>query len=274
MFFTVSKVYATFLSPVPLLLILALVGAILSSGRFARRGRALAIGATLALLVVALTPVGRMAIAPLEDRFSPPSADAPAPYGIIILGGAMKGLESRARGQAVYDDGERVTQAAILAKRYPGARIVFTGGSGSVLVAESPEAQEVEKHLVELGVDPARVTLETKSRNTGENARFTAAMVHPEPGQRWLLVTSGFHMPRSMGLFEKAGFDVSAYPVAFRTLGPRQPIVWWLDAPENLEIFALAAKEWVGLAVYWATGRIDRLFPGPQDGVASVARGG
>ena len=274
MFFVLSKFYASFLSPIPLLLLLALAGASLSSGRFARVGRALAIGATLVLLVVAMTPVGRLALAPLEDRFPGPSADAPPPYGVIVLGGALKGFESRARGQAVYDEGERAVQAAILAKRYPQARIVFTGGSGSVLVAENPEAQEVEKHLSELGVDPARVTLETRSRNTGENARFTAALVRPEPGQRWLLVTSGFHMPRSMGLFEKAGFDVAAYPVAFRTLGPGRPAVWWLDAVDNLRMFATAAKEWVGLAAYWATGRIDRLFPGPQDGAAPVARGG
>ena len=80
-----------------------------------------------------------------------------------------------------------------------------------------------------------------------------------------MLVTSGFHMPRAMGLFEKAGFDVVAYPVAFRTLGPGHPVLWSLDATQNLRTFATAAKEWIGLAVYWATGRIDRLFPGPQD---------
>ncbi len=74
-------------------------------------------------------------------------------------------------------------------------------------------------------------------------------------------------MPRSMGLFEKAGFDVVAYPVGFRTLGPGRPTLWSLDAGQNFETFESAAKEWVGLAVYRATGRIDRLFPGPQDGL-------
>jgi uncharacterized SAM-binding protein YcdF (DUF218 family) len=266
MFFVLSKLYETFLSPIPLLLFLALAGAILSYGRGARLGRALAIGATLALLVIALTPVGAMLVAPLENRFPEQPADAPPPYGIIILGGAIKGAESDARGQSVFDEGERVVQAAILAGRYPQARIVFSGGNGSLAAGEDHEAQDAKKLLADLGVDPARVTLEDKSRNTDENARFSAAAVNPRPGQRWLLVTSGFHMPRSMGLFEKAGFDVVAYPVAFRTLGPGSPILWSPDVAENLRTFATAAKEWIGLAVYRATGRIDRLFPGPKDG--------
>jgi uncharacterized SAM-binding protein YcdF (DUF218 family) len=273
MFFVVSKLYQEFLSPIPLLLFLALTGAILSGGRAARLGRALAIGSTLALLLIALTPIGLTLIAPLEDRFPQPPTDAPSPYGIIILGGAIKSDESDARNQAIFDEGERVVQAAILSRRYPAARIVFTGGSGSLTANHNHEAENTRKLLVALGVDPARVMLETASRNTDENARFTAAMVHPERGQRWFLVTSGFHMPRSMGLFEKAGFDVVAYPVAFRTLGPGQPVEWWIDAAQSLRTFEIAAKEWIGLAAYRATGRIDRFFPGPDDAVAPLARG-
>ncbi len=72
-------------------------------------------------------------------------------------------------------------------------------------------------------------------------------------------------MPRSMGLFEKAGFDVVAFPVAFRTLGRGRPVLWSLDATQNLRTFATAAKEWVGLLVYRASGRIDKFFPGPED---------
>lgn len=273
MFFIVSKLYQMVLSPVPLLLLLTLTGAILTASRAAWLGRRLAIGASLALVAIAMTPIPDMLIAPLEDRFPPPPADAPAPYGIIVLGGAIKSIESRARGLAVSDEGDRVVQAALLARRYPDARIVFSGGNGSLTLTDNSESDEARKLLVALGVDPARITLESQSRNTDENARFTAATVHPQPGQRWLLVTSAFHMPRSMGLFDKAGFDVVAWPVAYRTLGPgRSPLWARFDAPLNLQTFATAAKEWMGLATYWATGRIDRLFPGPRDG-APVSSG-
>ncbi len=154
MFFVVSKLYEAFFSPIPLLLLLALAGATFSCGRAARLGRALAIGSTLALLVIAMTPVGLMLVAPIEDRFPPPPADAPPPYGLIILGGAIKSDESEARGQAVFDEGERVVQAAILARRYPEARIVFSGGNGSLWGhLAGKEAQEVKKLLIALGVD-------------------------------------------------------------------------------------------------------------------------
>jgi uncharacterized SAM-binding protein YcdF (DUF218 family) len=79
----------------------------------------------------------------------------------------------------VGEEIERVVEAAIFAKRYPEARIVFSGGSGSLFDAESLEATEARKLLLELGVDPKRITLEDKSRNTVENAQFTAALVRP-----------------------------------------------------------------------------------------------
>ena len=128
---------------------------------------------------------------------------------------------SEARGQTVFDEGgERVTEAVILAKRYPQARVVYTGGQlRRSPGASSTEALRARKLMSQMGIAPERVTIEDKSRNTDENARFTAAIVHPEPSQRWIIVTSAFHMPRAMGVFEKAGFHPIAYPVAFRTRG-------------------------------------------------------
>ncbi len=180
MFFILSKLYKFFLSPIPLLLLLALAGVVLTFGRAARFGRRLAIASILALIVVALTPVGQVLIAPLEDRFPSPAANATPPYGIIVLGGAIKGAESDARGQAVFDEGERVVEAALLAKRYPEARIVFSGGMGSLTGAGgNHEAEQAKALLVALGVDPARVTLEDQSRNTDENARSPRAWFAP-----------------------------------------------------------------------------------------------
>jgi uncharacterized SAM-binding protein YcdF (DUF218 family) len=264
-FFVASKIYWMFLSPISLLLIAAFLGVLFSRGRHARAGRAVAIGAILVLAAAAMTPIGLLLAAPLEDRFSQPPADMPSPDGIIVLGGAVNGAASTARGQTVFDEGERVVEAAILAKRYPNARVVFTGGSGSLIPTVSTEALEARKLMADLGVDPARVTLEDKSRNTEENARFTAELVRPEPSQRWLLVTSAFHMTRSMGVFEKAGFNVIAFPVAYRTLGAGSALPWDFDPARNLRIFEIAVREWVGLAAYWATGRIQHLFPGPGD---------
>ena len=262
MFFVASKVFWMFLSPIVVLLVLALVGASWSGDRWRRAFRSIGIAAILILITVGMTPLGLMAAAPLENRFPQPAADMPPPFGIIVLGGAVNGPVSKARGEIVFDEGERMIEAAFLAKRYPQARMVFTGGSGS-LIAKSKEAPAARELLIELGVDPARIIVEEKSRNTEENAQFTAAIVRPEPKQRWLLVTSAFHMPRAIGVFEKAGFDVVADPVAYRTLGPGHGWQWDLDPGRGFRIFETAVHEWIGLAVYRATGRIDSLFPGP-----------
>jgi uncharacterized SAM-binding protein YcdF (DUF218 family) len=273
-FFFASKIFWMIASPINLLLLAALVGVLLCFGRHARFGRGLALTAILILAAAATLPVGVLLIAPLEDRFPVPSADLPPPEGIIALGGAINDQVSAARQETVFDEGgERLTEAVILAKRYPQARVVYTGGTASFVPgASSTEALQARKLMSQMGIAPERVTIEDKSRNTDENARFTAAIVHPQPSQRWIIATSAFHMPRAMGVFEKAGFQPIAYPVAFRTRGRwRNDLRLTFDPTRNLRIFEFAVHEWIGLAAYWASGRIDHLFPGPGDSARSAA---
>jgi uncharacterized SAM-binding protein YcdF (DUF218 family) len=255
------------LSPINLLLFCALAGVLICYGRHARFGRRLALAGLLVLLAAATLPLRAVLLAPLEDRFPQPPVDMAAPYGIVVLGGGVDDMISAARGQTVFGEGgERITETVILAKRFPQARIAYTGGTNSLTGGSSSEALRARDLMAELGIAPDRVTIEDKARNTEENARFTAAIVHPEPSQRWLIVTSAFHMPRAMGVFEKAGFHPIAYPVSYHTIGQGLADFYPLFDPErNLRLFHLALHEWIGLAAYWATGRIDRLFPGPQN---------
>ncbi len=263
MFFVASKILWFVAAPVTLLLIGAILGVwLIPHGvRFAR---ALALVCLGALLVVSMAPVGATLIEPLEDRFPQFPADAPAPYGIIVLGGAIDDDASAARGQTTFEEGAaRLTETAILARRYPQARLVYTGGSATLWNSRSTEAIEGRKLLTALGVDPARITIEDRSRNTDENARFTAALVHPQPEQTWLIVTSAYHMPRAMGLFVKAGFTARAYPVDYRSLGGGRDWRMNLEPARGLRLFDLAIHEWIGLLAYRASGRIDDWFPGP-----------
>jgi uncharacterized SAM-binding protein YcdF (DUF218 family) len=263
MFFVASKVLWFFAAPLNLLLLAALVGALLSRGRHARLGRAIAILAIGLLFFIGILPIGAWSIEPLEDRFPPPSPDMAAPYGIIVLGGAIDPQLGQARHQVILMDGAaRMTEAVALARRFPAARLVFTGGSASLLASGASEAVDAGKLLAALGVDSARIELENRSRNTDENARFTRDLVHPEPSQVWLLVTSAYHMPRSMGLFRKAGFTVVADPVDYRTYGDGD---WRLNHQFSggLALFDGAVHEWVGLIAYRASGKLDALFPAP-----------
>jgi uncharacterized SAM-binding protein YcdF (DUF218 family) len=263
MFFVASKVLWILAAPVNLALLGALLGA-LFSGRFPRGGRALAVGCLGALMLVAILPIGVLMIRPLEARFPQPRADSPAPYGIIVLGGAIDDEMGVARGQVTLRDGaSRLTEAALLARRFPAARIVYTGGSPSLGAPDSKEAAQARDLLVGLGVDSSRITIESRSRNTDENARFTAAIVKPAPDRVWWLVTSAYHMPRSMGLFEKAGFSVRAFPVDYRSFGDGRDYKLIHNPLDGLALFELAAHEWVGLVAYHVFGKIDSWFPGP-----------
>jgi uncharacterized SAM-binding protein YcdF (DUF218 family) len=245
MFFIASKIFWMLASPINLLLFGALIGVLLCYGRRARFGRALALAAILILLAAATLPLGALMIGPLENRFPIPPADMAAPTGIIVLGGAIDDTASAARGQLVFDEGgARITEAVILAKRYPEARVVYTGGTASLVPgASSTEALQAREFMAEMGVARERITIEDKSRNTDENARFTAAIVHPEPGQRWIIVTSAFHMPRAMGVFEKAGFQPIAYPAAFYTVGRWPDLRLTFDPARSLRVFELALHE-------------------------------
>lgn len=264
MFFIASKVLWFFTAPVNLLLAAALAGAAISAGRHARAGRRIAIASTALLILIGILPVGALLIAPLEDRFPPPDAAMAPPYGIIVLGGAIDDQLGRIRHQVILDEGAtRLTEAVALSRRFPQARVVYTGGSNSLSDSQTTEAHDGGLLLTALGVDPDRILLEDRSRNTDENARFTRDLVHPESSQVWLLVTSAYHMPRSMGLFRKAGFNVVAYPVDYRSPGGAGG--WRLsnEAWRGLRLLDVALHEWVGLVAYYASGKIDALFPGP-----------
>jgi uncharacterized SAM-binding protein YcdF (DUF218 family) len=152
-------------------------------------------------------------------------------------------------------------EAAVLARRFPEAKIVVTGGQGSLVLQGDTDAATAPRLLTALGVAPERLTLEGESRETFENAQFTKAMVEPSPGETWLLVTSAFHMPRSMGLFRKVGFEVTPWPVDYRTTG-RERFGLAQDNPiDSLEITQLAVREWLGLLAYRLSGRTDALLP-------------
>jgi uncharacterized SAM-binding protein YcdF (DUF218 family) len=262
--FGLSKVLGFFALPSNLLIALALVGILMMRTRFRRFGQGLLIGAVLLLAVVGIAPVGNALMLPLEERFPKWDGKRGAPHGIVVLGGAVSPDVSAARKDvALNEAAERMTAVAKLARDYPSARIVFTGGSGR-LVKGASEADVVPALFESFGIPRDRVLLENRARNTVENAAFTKALLKPKPGERWLLVTSAHHMPRSVGIFRKAGFPVEAYPVDYRTRGAADLAGPFGSLAAGLARTDAAMHEWAGLVVYWLTGRTSELFPGPH----------
>lgn len=265
MFFPLSKVIYYLITPSNALIFTTLVGALLlGATRLRRSGVVLALIGATGLAVGALSPLSKAALLPLEQRFPPLPADAPAPAGIIVPGGGIEAGLSEARGQIIVNNaGERPIYLADLARRFPTARLVFSGGSGFI-GGGIAEADIVSRQADTIGVPRTRLILENRSRNTHENAQFTAALVHPKPGERWLLVTSAWHMPRAVGCFRQAGFTVDAVPVDYRTRGWGDLLHFESFASDGLLQLDLAVKEWLGLVVYRWVGYTPDWLPGPE----------
>ena len=265
MFFYFAKIGGFLLQPSNFLLGLVLIG-LLASLRSSWRRPALRfvwLGA-LGLAVCGFSPAANWLIQPLEDRFSRP--DSVAGFdGIVVLGGAVDTIVTGVRGDtALTMSAERITITARLAQLLPEALVVHTGGQGIIVSDQATEAEGAARLFADFGISPDRIILEDASRNTWENAVLAKQLVKPEPGQRWLLVTSAYHMPRAMGVFEAAGWTgVTAYPVDYRTRGAQDRSLGFGGASKGLRRFDIAFREWVGLAVYWGLGRSTAFFPGP-----------
>jgi uncharacterized SAM-binding protein YcdF (DUF218 family) len=264
MFFFLSKALWYFATPLHSLLALAIIGVFLGRGEHRILGRRLAALSITSIVLLGTLPVGAWLIKPLEDRFPSPSGELAEPYGIIVLGGSIDPEIGRAHRQvSLPEGGARLIEGVSLSRRFPKARLVFSGGGELPAPQDFTEAHEARNLWTTLGVDPARIVLEDRSRNTDENARFTRDLVHPDPNEIWLLVTSAWHMPRSAGLFRKAGFRIVAYPVDYQTAGSAS--LWKINGQilSGLQLFHLAVHEWIGLAIYRLTGKIDEWVPSP-----------
>lgn len=264
MFFYVSKIVWAVVTPSTFLTLLAVAGLAMSL-RWYRPGMALAALGVGGLLVFGLGPFGRMLMVPLESRFPSYVDDGRPVDGIIVLGGSELPGISAARGQPSFlESAERILAMGELARRYPQARVIFAGGSGRLSAVPVQEAEVVRMALPQIGLPEGRVEFETASRNTAENARLAKALITPGSGENWLLVTSAFHMPRAVGCFRAVGFPVTAYPVDFRTTGNPGYFRLFDSVSEGLSFFEAALREWIGLAAYYLTGRIDTPLPGPE----------
>lgn len=266
MFFYLSKILWFFTAPSNLIVGALTLGAALAFWpRFARFGRGLAGAGALAFVMFGTGPFGAMLVGSLERRFPPYEAEKAStpPAGVIVLGGTIGEMEVAPDvWQIAMNDGsERLTYGIELARRFPSATLAFTGGSASLIAKETSEADAARALWASIGYPVEKVVFEDKSRNTVENAVNTAALVKPKPGERWLLVTSGYHMPRSVGIFRKAGFDVVAAPVDFRTSFKKLNIA--REAASGLALLDLGVREWIGLVAYYVAGKSAALFPKP-----------
>jgi uncharacterized SAM-binding protein YcdF (DUF218 family) len=217
------------------------------------------------LVTVTILPIGQLLLIPLEARFPRPDPLPDQVAGIIVLGGAIDSDLSEAHGVvALNNNAARLTEALALAQRYPTAKILFTGGSADIVGPQIREAEYAKRFFLDQGLPPERLLIEDNSRNTWENAFNSLAVVQPKPDENWLLVTSAYHMPRSVGIFRRVGWHVIPDPVDYRTEGKLRIRSFVLLV--RLEELQVGLKDWIGLIAYSLLGRTDSLFPGPGSG--------
>jgi len=264
MFFYLSKILGFFALPSNALIVLGLVGGAIAVFRGGRAGGKLIVASLILLAIFGLSPLANALILPLEQRFPPWDESRGPPTGMVVLGGAFDTVVSDTRADLPLNEAaERMTVSAALARKYPQARIIFTGGTGTLLYGGPTEGELARRFYASLGVAADRITIEEASRDTAENAVFTKPLADPKPGERWLLVTSAYHMPRSVGVFRRIGFMVEAYPVDYRTRGIEDLARPFPSLGEGLRRGDIAVREWIGLLMYRMAGRTDELFPGP-----------
>ncbi|MBS0472907.1 MAG: YdcF family protein [Proteobacteria bacterium] len=235
--------------------ILILVGAVIAEHyKRHRLARGLVIGTLAFLTAFAVLPVDDMLARPLESRYPRPALPARVD-GIVVLNSNLGPAITASRGVIPEKGGlVRMLAGAELARRYPRARVVFSG----IVQREEPlrgvEIASVRDFFRAEGIAPDRIVIEDRSVDTGTNLRFTKALVKPKPGEHWVLVTSAMHLPRAMAVTRNLSWTMIPWASDYETTAG-----WHLrslKAPsDGLMTVDHALHEWIGRLIYVLTGR-------------------
>ncbi len=243
----IKPLFAAFLMPLPLAALLALLGVLFWGMGRRLAGRILVITALSGLLLAAWGPVAEGLLAPLESRY-PPISDTASLQGVtavVVLGG---GWHPDGPGPASMrlneSSAQRLMEGVRLVRTLPEARMLVSGGS------RDPDRQPVAigyaQAAQELGVAASRLVVLDTPVDTAQEAYAVRDVL--APGERFLLVTSASHMPRSMLHFQRAGLEPIAAPTRFKT-GDRSgsQLHFWLPSAQHLRKTERALYEYMGL---------------------------
>jgi uncharacterized SAM-binding protein YcdF (DUF218 family) len=241
MFFVLSKTIGLLTKPLMWLIVSMLFAVFGRKPRF-KRGSLIV---SLIILLIFTNPfVIHIALKMWEP--APVTIETLPVYDVgILLGGFARYLPESGNIE-LTDAGDRLWQTVSLYRRGKIRKILISGGGAEVAKSEAGTVRDV---LVAMGIPEGDVLVETKSRNTHENAVFSAALI--ESDARCILITSALHMQRSLGCFRKAGLTPDAFPAEHIT---RRDHVYWAEwlrpEPAAFKYWDRIVNEWVGIIVY------------------------
>lgn len=253
MFFYVSKIVDRCLEPLNAVVLVQLAGLILLLAKKETIAKALLAASTATILMIAVFPVATLVTRPLE-QWMPASPALPERIdGIVLLGGGQDAELTQAYGKPTGSP-ETMAEFVALARRFPDAKLVVSGGWSSISRPSITAADVISLFVSQQGIDARRLIIQKNSRNTFEDAAFARKIVKPKLGESWILITTALHMPRSILVFRRMGWDVQPDPVGYR-FAP-QGYEFTFDASEQFAMLRDAVHEWLGLLAYKATGKI------------------
>lgn len=260
-FFIISKIVWFCISPDSLLMLLFVGGTLLLYFKKEKLGKILLSTGAAIILTLSFLPIGEWLAIPLEYRFET-NPQLPAQVdGIIVLSGSEDAHRTHLWGQPEFHaSAERLTMFVTLARQYPNAKLVHSGGSGSLTLQEYKEALMAGRLYNDLGLDTSRIIFEPDSRNTFENVLFTKDLIQPKPDETWVVITTATHMVRSVGIFRKQEWDVIPYPVDHKGKKGNQLRINY-DLANNLYTLKSVMREWLGLVTYRVAGKTSAFLP-------------
>ena len=211
-------------------------------------------------IIIGVFPLGSFLLFKLEQNYQTSSIIPNDIDGILILGGPSSSSLTRQHNQVSFNEaGERLTETIKIIRNFNPEKIIFTGGSYDQTF-ENSHAYVAKKFFSELGIDVDKFFFEYQSRNTYENILFSKKIANPTKDEKWLIITSSFHMKRTMNVAEKLEWHLIPYPVDFRTGKYFSFKPSFVNLLENFNAYNLAAHEFIGLFSYYILGRTSKIY--------------
>lgn len=226
--FTLKKILSAFLMPLPIGLLLLLLGLIyLYVSSYKKAKFYLSIG-FLWIFIVSYSPFANNFLSPLEDKFSKIENIERVNY-ILLLGGDFKG---------------RSFEAIKLYYQMNNVKIITSGYPGSYKTVS--EAEISAEKLKQMGIPTEDIIMQIEPKDTQEEAVYVKKIVGNEP---FILVTAAYHMPRAMGIFKKNGLNPIAAPTNY--LAKKKTSLLSLPSSRNIQRTEIAWHEYLGMTWYW-----------------------
>ena len=248
MAFVLKKIITSFLLPPGCFILLILLFAFLAKRWF----RIVALFLAAFLYLASIAPVADLLLIPLEDAYQPPAtAEVKNGEAYVVLGGGVYDFAPDIDGKGVLS-GESLSRVVCAYRLYRMDRkpIIFSGGK---VFEGQPEAKVAKRVLLSLGVNEKDVITEAESRDTIENAKYIKELANRHQIGRIILITSAFHMKRSMMLFNKSFNGTIPYPTSYNTRRAKYSILSYAPDAGNLANSAMALKEYIGILFYRLT---------------------